>query len=363
MDKYSRRRQRIFEIVDADAFLIIDLDRLLPKGIDHANLFYLTGYTGEGALLVLPEDSILFTDHRYIPRARQEVSDLSIEQAEGDYLIEIITALKVKGIKRLAFSAYRMTYSLVERLRQLSGVELIPVGDPVARLRTVKDTDEISHVRKAIEVTEACLTKLIQEIRIGMTEREIATCLEILMLESGVEKAFDPLIASGENTFTGHHKPGDRQIQEGDFLLCDIGARMNGYVADMTRTFAIGWASEKMQRMYEVAVQANYAGIKAMEPGVSLNYVRGVLQQVFKTSSFPENGRIAGHGLGLEVHEVPNLGAGSAAVLEPGMVMTMEPGIYIEGFGGVRIEDVVVITETGHEVLTCYPKDKLQVIS
>jgi len=364
MIDYRRRQEELLDGVDADAFLVFDLDRILPCGIDSVSLFYLTGYTGEGALLVCRDETVLLTDSRYLEQAEREVPDLPLRHAEGDYLAEIAAAVKVKGIRRLAFASWRMSHYVVGRLGEVTGVDLVVTEDPVRRMRAVKDQEEIEFIRQATRISEEALTRLIEEIKVGMNEVDVAFQFGLLMRDLGSERvSFEMTVASGENSSLPHYRPslGRRTLKEGDFLLFDFGARVKGYCSDMTRTFVVGKASDKQREIYDWVRRATDAGLDALRAGVPGSEVHRAASEVIEGSSYKEYIFLSpvGHGVGLEVHELPKMGPENPGVLEPGMVVTMEPGVYIPGFGGVRIEDIALITEDGYELLTSFPRDQL----
>ena len=357
---YANRRRQLMKRVSADAFAVICLDRWVPGNLDAVNLRYLSGYTGEGILIVRRGNSVLITDHRYTQRARQE-TDTPIREVSESYDTELAAVISELGIQTIGYSAFRTTVAAVNRIAALENISLYSLDDPVARLRVIKDATEVESIRRAIRITEECLLTLLDEPIIGHTELDLARKLEVLILEAGAAKSFDFVIASGPNSFIGHHRPGNRTIQLGDFLLCDVGAQVDGYCADITRTFAVGKPDSKMEAIYETARNAGKAGLQAMRPGARLVDVKNAVAEAIANSPFPSNGRIPGHGLGTEVHEWPNLRSESMTgiILEPGMVMTMEPGIYIEGYGGVRIEHDVLITKTSSEILSSFPFEEI----
>lgn len=360
MVDFAKRRASLFDGVDADAFLIADLDRILPKKIDAVSLRYLTGYAGEGVLLVLPKEVLLLTDGRYLERAQHEVPDLPLEPATFDYMDELAAVIHARGIKRIAVAGWRISYSLVEKLRRVTGIEVVTLEDPVKALRSVKDAQEIALIREAIRISEESLTNLLDEIKIGMGETEVAFRLECIIREKGDGPPSFVGLSSGENTSIQHYRPGRRTLERGDFLLIDFGAQYKGYNADITRTFAVGEPSAKMQKIYDVVLRANCAGIEALQPGTSGRLCDTAARGVVAASPYDEScfGPV-GHGVGLEVHEAPVLSQRTTDTLKPGMVVTVEPGIYIPDFGGVRIEDDVLITDDGYEILTSFPKDRL----
>lgn len=259
---------------------------------------------------------------------------------------------------------------LVMRVRELRliessapGVRLADAGPLVAGLRMRKDMDEIARMRQAVAITEAALSATLEEIRVGMTEREIANLLLLHLLRRGAESLpFEPIVLSGPNSALPHGVPTDRAIQSGEVLLFDFGVSVGGYVSDITRTFVVGELDDEMRRVYDVVQRANEAGRRAARPGVEIQQVDRAARQVILDADYGAYfTHRTGHGLGLEGHEPPYACEGDTTILELGMTFTVEPGVYLPGKGGVRIEDDVVITESGCESLTTFARD-LQVI-
>ena len=363
MNRYKDRRAKLIGSIDADAFLVFDLDRVLPRNIDHENLFYLTGYTGEGALFVCQDQAILLTDSRYIEQASKEAPDLTLHHAEGDYLAEIARVIQEKRIQRLAFASRRMPLFIVKKLGEIPGIELVPTDDPVRKIRAIKDGDEIELIRKATKISEEALADLIEEIEPGMNEVDIVFRFDLLMRKKGADRSsFDIIVASGPNSSLPHYRPslGRRTLNVGDLLLLDFGAVVEEYCSDMTRTFAVGKATGKQQDVYDWVLKATEASLSKLRAGVPGQEVYQAAVDVIGGSPYKDYMFLStvGHGVGLEVHELPRLGL-DPVILEPGMVVTIEPGIYIPGFGGVRIEELAVVTEDGYELLTGFPCHQL----
>jgi len=364
MIDYRKRQERLLSGVDADAFLVFDLDRILPGGIDSVSLFYLTGYTGEGALLCCGDKSVLLTDSRYLEQAQRETPELSLRHAEADYLTEIAAAVQDLGIRRMAFASWRMSHFVVNKLEEVCDVELVETDDPIRWLRAVKDAHEIDCIHRASRLSEEALTELLDEIDVGMDEVDVAFRFGLLLREKGSERvSFDMIVAAGENSSLPHYRPslGKRALREGDLLLFDFGARVGGYGSDITRTVVLGAASEKQRDIYDWVRRATDAGLEALGAGVPGKEVHQAAAEVIEGSPYKEYAFLSGvgHGVGLEGHELPRMSLESTDVLEPGMVVTMEPGIYIPGYGGVRIEDIAVIAEDGYDLLTSFPRDDL----
>ncbi len=362
MTVYEHRRRALDTNVTFAGYLVVDLARLMPKEIDHTSLFFLTGYQGEGVLFITPAESVLLADERYFEAAKASVGhDLVVHQAAGDYLANIKEEVERLGLSELSFTSNRITYSLYNRLRQLLDIDLTPCEDPIAGLRMKKDSEEIGRIEAAVKISETCLHRLVEEIRVGMTEKQIASRLDILMLENGVGPAFETIVAAGENSFNQHHQPSDRPINAGEFLLIDFGARKDEYLADITRTFAVGAATPKMQAIHNTARGATELGTELLRPGTPIKDVWQALKNYFDQTEYGPHSEISGHCIGLDVHERPFILADDALELQPGMVTTMEPGIYIQGYGGVRIEDDVLITPNGPRALSTFPRDLIVV--
>lgn len=358
MTVFSQRRSSLLESSPSEAYIVVDLARLMPKEIDHTSLFYLTGYRGEGVLIVTGKKTVLLADDRYFEAAKAEVGhDLDVHNAQGDYLANIKQEVEDLGLAQLAFTSNRITYSLFDRLQQLLDAKLQPCEDPVARLRMTKDDEEVARIQNAVDVSEACLGQLLDEIKTGMTEREIASRLVTLMLQRGASPAFETIVAAGENCFSQHHLPSDRPIQSEDFLLIDFGARVDEYLADITRTFAVGQTTPRMQAIHDAARRATEIGVEHLRPGNTIDEVWQAVRTFLDGTEFAADATVSGHCFGLDVHERPFILEDDPQELVPGIMTTMEPGIYIQGYGGVRVEDDVLVTPTGPRSLTTFPRE------
>lgn len=262
--------------------------------------------------------------------------------------------------KRLGIEAYKMRV-LELRLLEKAAYALVcePADDLISRLRLIKDTGEIATLRRAIQITEQALDDVIGAARVGMTERQIANLLTQTLLQRGAQGlAFEPLIQSGPNAALPHATAGERIVQAGEVLLLDFGVTVEGYSSDITRTFVMGQANEELAKIYELVKQANAAGRAAAKPGVSGQDVDRAARKVIVDAGYGQYfTHRTGHGLGLEGHEPPYIVEGNTAPLEAGNVFTIEPGIYVPGLGGVRIEDDLLITENGAESLTTYDRE------
>lgn len=350
-----QRRDRIRErlpVVGADAMLVTKL----------VNVRYLSGFSGSAGLILVGAEDVFFTDSRYEEQAAREVPDARriIPPKDADKVLaaEITGA----GITKLAIEASHVTLSTVRQWREnMPSVELVETTGVVEDLRTVKDAIEIDALRRASAIGDVGLTALLPRLKEGMTEVEVAGELEDAMRRAGSEGlSFPTIIAFGEQAAEPHHRPNSRRLQRGDLIKLDFGATVDGYHSDMTRTIAFGDPSAELERIYEIVRSAQQAGVEAVAAGRSGEDVDAAARGVVEAAGY-SFGHGTGHGCGLEVHEAPGIRRGSDEVLSPGMAVTVEPGIYVPGLGGVRIEDLVAVTEGGCDVLTRSPKELVRV--
>jgi Xaa-Pro aminopeptidase len=322
------------------------------------NVRYLTGFvSSNAALLVEPDGARLFTDFRYAERAR-EVDGVEFVETKRYMYSDLPDLLP----DRVAFEADAMTYANYEFLRE-GGVELVPRRGVVESLRVVKEPEELDEIRRAAEVTDAAYERLVDGPFVGQTETGLVWRMEQLLHDSGTDGlAFDVDIAAGPTAASPHAMPGERVVREGDMVLVDAGAKIAGYCADSTRTFAAGDVSDSLRDVYGVVRQAQQAGLEAVRAGVSGRDADAAARAVIAEAGYGEDfGHGLGHGVGLLVHEAPSLRPEAEDVLAAGNVVTVEPGIYLSGVAGIRIEDLVVVTNDGCEVLTSFPKELMTV--
>ena len=319
------------------------------------NVRYLTGFESSNAAVLVERDGAvrLFTDFRYAERARQLENVDVVETPRYLY-----TDLPRHLSGPVAFEADALTYANYEFLRE-GGVELVPRRGIVETLRAVKEPEELEAIRRAAEVTDATYARLAEEQFAGKSEQDLVWRMEVLFHECGADGlAFDVDIAAGPTAASPHAMPGERVVQEGEFVLVDAGAIVDGYCSDCTRTFAVGNVSDSLRELYDVVLRAQLAGLEAVRPGAGGREVDAAARGVIAEAGYGENfGHGLGHGLGLLVHEAPVLRPESQDVLEPGNVVTVEPGIYLSGVAGIRIEDLVAVTQDGVEVLSRFPKE------
>ena len=319
---------------------------------DLINVRYLSGFTGSnGALLVFADDRepVLATDGRYRTQAAEQAAGLevAIERACGRYLTGRAAG---DGVGRLGFESHVITVDGLDALtNELDGkkTELVRASGIVEALREVKDAGELALLRLACEAADAALADLVERggLRPGRTEREVGRELEALMLDHGADAvSFETIVASGPNSAIPHHRPTDRALAAGDFLKIDFGALVAGYHSDMTRTFVLGSAADWQLEIYQLVAEAQKAGREALHPGADLREVDAAARQMIADAGYGEHfGHGLGHGVGLQIHEAPGIGATSAGALLAGSVVTVEPGVYLPGRGGVRIEDTLVV--------------------
>jgi Xaa-Pro aminopeptidase len=327
-------------------------ERLLVTNL--VNVRYLTGFdASNAALLVDPsEPTLLFTDFRYIESARQ-VEGVEAQLAPRQLIADL--AERLEG--RIAFEADVLPYTFVETLRG-GGLELVPARGEVEALRAVKDEDEIDATRRAARAAERAFEALTAETWVGRSERELAWRLQTLMHAHGVDRpSFDIVIAAGANGSKPHAEPGDAIVGEHTLVVADFGAQLDGYCSDCTRTFAVGDPGSRAREVYELVLRAQAVGLEAVRAGVSGRDADGAARGVIEAAGHGERfGHGLGHGVGLEIHEAPRLSRTSDATLAAGEVVTVEPGVYLPGELGVRIEDLVLVTDDGCERLNTLPK-------
>ena len=319
------------------------------------NVRYLTGFTGSnGQVMVADAQSIFFTDGRYTEQSRHEVEGIErITYPEG-FVRSLAAQCARYGVTRLGFEANHVTVAMLAKLtKNLPGVELIAAEEEVERLRWVKDAAELGSLRQAQEATDAAFEAVLEYLTVGMTEQQVALELDHLMRRAGADGlSFDPIVAFGENAAEPHHEPTHRVLEEGDIIKIDFGALSAGYHADMTRTVAFGAPPAGLKKIHDIVRASQQAGIDAVKAGVTGGSVDAVSRAVINDAGYGEHfTHSLGHGVGLEIHEGPGLLKGGEDVLPAGAVVTVEPGIYIPGLGGVRIEDSVEVTQDGCRVL------------
>jgi Xaa-Pro aminopeptidase len=336
-----------------------ELDRLLVTEL--TNVRYLTGFTGtNGACICGPGVRLFLTDFRYTERAAAEVEGWEPVTVEGDWLGAI--AERLRG--RAGFEDDHLSVRSLERLRGklAEGVEAVPAGGLVERLRRVKDELELGAISEASKLADQVWQWSVERGLAGRTERDVARAAEARIRELGGDPSFPAIVAAGPNGALPHAEPGEREIGRGELVVFDMGAKLDGYCSDGTRTYATGELDEEGRAVYETVLEAQLAALGAIRAGVKGEDVDGVARRVIEAAGHGKRfGHGLGHGVGLEVHEGPRLSLRSDDVLGGGEVVTVEPGIYLPGRLGVRIEDLVIVTDEGYTNLSALPKS-LQVV-
>jgi Xaa-Pro aminopeptidase len=331
----------------------LDVDAMLISKL--ANVRYLTGFTGSSAMvLVAPGGSAVFTDGRYDEQSRHEVPDLPRVASMESPLGAILDQARGLGVRRLGFERHAVTVAKLERWeRRFEGIHLAGVGEEVERLRWSKDPEELALLRSAQDATDGAFEDILEVLVVGITERQAAAQLERAMARHGADAlSFDVIVAFGEHAAEPHHRPCRRALAEGDVIKMDFGALVDGYHTDMTRTVAFGEPVPELRKVHDVVAAAQQAGIDALRPGVPAADVdraaRGVIEDAGYGDRFTHG---LGHGVGLEIHEGPSLRRDGEDVIPSGAVVTVEPGVYLPGLGGVRIEDAVAVSDDGPDPL------------
>jgi Xaa-Pro aminopeptidase len=333
-----------------------ELDRLFVS--DLTNVRYLTGFTGtNGACLVGGGELVFFTDFRYTERAKDEVSpEWERPEAERELVPQIVG--RMSG--RVGFEDAKLSVRQLARLEAAAaeGVELVPAGDLVEQLRAVKEPEELKRIQAAAELTDGVYTWALERGLAGHTERDVARACEARLRELGADPSFPPIVAAGENGALPHAEPSEREIGPGELVVFDMGALLDGYCSDCTRTFATGDPGDEAREVYGLVQRAQAAALEAVRPEAGGKEVDAVAREMISEGGHGDHfGHGLGHGVGLEVHEGPRLATTSEDELTGGNVVTVEPGVYLPGRFGVRIEDLVVVSDGGHRNLSGLTKD------
>jgi len=322
------------------------------------NIRYLTGFTGSNALLaVFPDHSVFWTDPRYTLQAAREVGP-DARVSTKPLLIAAEQYLARRRIRRVGFERENLRFDQYQILNKRAAA-LIPISAAVERLRVVKSAAEIKKIRTAVRTNSAAWESALKAVKPGMREADLAGSIDYRMRRLGAESAaFETIVAAGERSALPHSRPGATRFTDSQLVLVDMGATQDGYTSDMTRMFHLGAPSRKVRQTYSVVHEAQLAAIAAIRPGITGAAIDKAARDVFEAHGLAEQFvHSTGHGLGLEIHEEPRLGKKSKTRMQPGMVVTVEPGVYLEGWGGIRIEDTVVVTAHGCEVLTPTSKE------
>jgi Xaa-Pro aminopeptidase len=350
--RISQLREKI-EPAGLDAVLVTDL----------TNVRYLTGFSGSnGSVLVTQRDATFFSDPRYRARAGDLVQGAEVVIYQDRLTDELSGRTSSSGMSKVGLESESVTLKDLKTFTErLPGVELVPVEHLVADLRKVKEPAELELISRAVALADEGFGWVVDHLAPGMTELEVALELEIVMRRAGAEDvSFEPIVGSGPLSAHIHHTPSERTLEKGDLVLLDFGCRVDGYCSDLTRTVVLGPASDEQRDMYKLVLQAQAAGIAAAKSGAECRKVDAAARSIIADAGMTEAfGHGLGHGVGLDIHEDPSFSRISEDSLHGGEVMTVEPGVYVIGSGGIRIEDCVVVRSEGGEVLGRAPKDRL----
>lgn len=344
-------------------------EQLKSKDIDAAlimkreNYIYLSGFTGSSAFLVITQDdAVLVTDFRYVEQAGAQAPLYEVIQYQGSLIIALNEIYKAKGIKRLGFEDGYITFDKFEEFKTKFDIgEFVALGGIVENLRYIKDESEISVIRQAVKIADDAFTHILGYIKPGVAEIEIAAELEYFMKKNGAKGAsFETIVASGERASMPHGTASEKRIQQGDVITLDYGALYNDYCSDMTRTVFLGEPDKQLKKIYEIVLNAQLKSLEGSKKGLLGKEIDFIARDIISKAGFEKNfGHGLGHGVGLEIHEEPRLSPAGAIKMENGMVATVEPGIYVSGLGGVRIEDIIVINEDKPLILTQSTKEMI----
>lgn len=342
-------------------------NKLIERGLDAllvtnpVNRRYVSGFTGTaGALLLTPSDSWLITDFRYMTQAPQQAAGFAVVEQAASIIATVAQLAADAGIAKLGFEQDHVVYSdYVSWQETLGSIGLVPVSGIVEGLRMIKDETELAVMRDAAALADDTFRHILGFIKPGISERAVALEMEMYMRGKGATStSFETIVASGERSALPHGVASDRIIGRDEFVKLDFGAYYEGYCSDLTRTVVVGSPTARHEEIYAIVLEAQLTALAGIKPGMTGREADALARDVIASYGYGDHfGHGTGHGLGMEIHESPRLSKTGDIVLKPGMTVTVEPGIYIPGFGGVRIEDDIVITETGNSLLTSSPKE------
>ncbi len=324
------------------------------------NRRYLSGFRGSaGVLLISPDQAYLVTDFRYTEQAAAQAPGFEVLKWKDDLYEFVAEIVDKKGWETVGFESAHVVFSLYDEIKEKLPVKLVPLKETAEKRRMIKDAEEIDLMRSGAKVIDGAFDYLRSAVQAGMTEREVAIDLEIYLLKQGMEeKSFSYIVASGERGAMPHGLASDKVIRAGEMITIDFGGVFNGYSTDMTRTMALKKVDQRQGEIYDIVYSAQRKACASVKPGMKASELDAVARDLINDAGCGDYfGHGLGHGIGLETHEKPVLNHRSETILEPGMVITVEPGIYIPAWGGVRIEDMLVVTEEGAESLTESPRE------
>ncbi|UOQ47474.1 Xaa-Pro peptidase family protein [Gracilibacillus caseinilyticus] len=327
------------------------------------NRRYMTGFTGTaGVALVTDNEAIFITDFRYTEQAADQVKEFTIKEHKGPIQETVAALVDSLQLKNLGFEKKDLTYALFETYQKAVATKLVPSDGLIEKLRLIKDQDEINIIKDACKIADDAFDHILQYIKPGVKEIDIANELEFFMRKQGAtSSSFDMIVASGYRSALPHGVASSKEIKAGELVTLDFGALYKGYASDITRTVAVGEISEELQSIYQTVLDAQLKGVAGIKAGITAKEADALTRDHIGDKGYGTYfGHSTGHGLGLDVHEMPGLSFRSDEVLQPGMIVTVEPGIYIPNVGGCRIEDDILIQEDGNERLTNAPKELIQ---
>ncbi|WP_130859836.1 M24 family metallopeptidase [Gracilibacillus phocaeensis] len=328
------------------------------------NRRYMTGFTGTAGVVVVTQNKAVFiTDFRYMEQAHQQVTDFEIIEHQGPIQKTVDEWVKAQAISSIGFEKNDLTYGQYELYKQALSVQLVPSDGLIEKIRLIKDPAELDILKEACKIGDKAFEHILSYIKPGVKEIDIANELEFFMRRQGMtSSSFDTIVASGYRSALPHGVASDKQIQSGELVTLDFGGWYHGYSSDMTRTVAVGEISEELTAIYHIVLDAQMKGVAGIKPGITAAEADALTRDHIKEKGYGDYfGHSTGHGLGMDVHEAPALSFRSDAVLAEGMVVTVEPGIYVPQVGGCRIEDDIVLTAEGNQRLSHAPKELIYV--
>ncbi|REJ10550.1 M24 family metallopeptidase [Halobacillus trueperi] len=349
MSKLSNLRKAIASN-ELDGLLIMS-----PK-----NRRYISGFAGSsGALIVTRDDAVLITDFRYTEQAAEQAKEFEILEHKTPMPKTVAEKVKELGLKRIGFEKDHVTYTLFEQYDEALEAELVPTSGLVEKLRLIKTDEEISILKDAVKIADDAFEHILGYIKPGVKEIDVSNELEFFMRKQGAtSSSFDIIVASGYRSALPHGVASDKEIQSGELVTLDFGALYKGYCSDITRTVAVGEINDQLKEIYDTVLQAQLKGMEGIKEGITGKEADALTRDYIKEKGYGEYfGHSTGHGIGLDVHEGPGLSFRSDVTLEEGMVVTVEPGIYVPNVGGCRIEDDTIVTKTGNERLSKSTKE------
>lgn len=358
MNGYKRRKNKIKKILSS-----LNLDAIIFSNLE--NIRYLCGFTGSDCLLFLTQkDTFFLTDSRYWTQAEQEVSDAKILKYKKkiDAICSLILDLSIKTI---GFESNSITFYFYDLLlKNVEGnIKLIPLEDEIKNLRAIKDENELNLIKTSINISSKAFEHVLGMIKEGVLEKDIAIEMEFYMKRNGAQAiGFDIIVASGKRSSLPHGKASNKPIEKGDLIVIDFGARFDGYYSDQTRTIILGKATDEHKKIYNLVKETLNRTIEYIRPGISIFKLDEIARNHIRSYGYGDYfGHGLGHGIGLSIHEDPQINWENKDFLKKGVVFTVEPGIYIPEWGGIRIEDMVVVTKNGFELLTYLPKELIEI--